>query len=231
MFKSIINYENYAVNAQGVIINQLTNKVLKPSRTAHGYYTVTLYPRKVEGKKHKSKKFRVHRLVAELFLPKVKGKKDVNHLDGNKENNCVQNLEWVNFLENNAHARDILNNQTYRGTRYSGQHHSKAKHFRVTNQGGETVDVYGFSQLGLLTGYHASYLCKQLKKTNVVHGFTIVESTPPSDAVKNLTKHLVVRLTEQEDSALNKLAEAKKKPKSYFLRLLIIDLLEKENFL
>lgn len=49
-------------------------------------------------------KRKVHRLVAESFLPTINDKKLVNHKDENKQNNCVSNLEWVNYSENLIHA-------------------------------------------------------------------------------------------------------------------------------
>ncbi|WP_454909999.1 NUMOD4 domain-containing protein [Staphylococcus saprophyticus] len=55
-------------------------------------------------KNGKPKYFLVHRLVAFAFIPLVKGKDCINHIDGNPKNNCVENLEWCNHLENNRHA-------------------------------------------------------------------------------------------------------------------------------
>ena len=48
--------------------------------------------------------FQVHRLVAEAFIPNPDKKPVIDHLDGNKKNNCVSNLEWVTIAENNQRA-------------------------------------------------------------------------------------------------------------------------------
>ena len=76
-------------------------KQLKP-RTNNSYIRVSL---------GNGKSYAVHRLVAEAFLPNPEGKKTVNHKDGNKSNNRLDNLEWNTHSENVLHAHDTgLNN-------------------------------------------------------------------------------------------------------------------------
>jgi len=79
----------------------IRGRELKKMINNGGYYYVT--PRK------KSIKYtlRVHRLVADLFIPNPLNKPCVNHKDGNKLNNRVENLEWCTNAENNKHAYDI----------------------------------------------------------------------------------------------------------------------------
>ena len=67
-------------------------------RDTKGYLTVDLY----RDSKRSTK--RVHRLVAESFIPNPDNQPEVNHKDGNKHNNCVDNLEWVSKKDNCRHA-------------------------------------------------------------------------------------------------------------------------------
>lgn len=71
---------------------------LKPIAQNNGYYSVALWKNK------KPTSILIHRLVAETFIPNPENKACVNHIDGNKHNNCVSNLEWNTYSENNLHA-------------------------------------------------------------------------------------------------------------------------------
>lgn len=91
------DFENYLVSTLGNVktVNGKPKKIVYDNK---GYGRVELW------KNNKGRKFRVHRLVAEAFIPNPLGKEQVNHIDGNKKNNCVSNLEWVTPKENIRHA-------------------------------------------------------------------------------------------------------------------------------
>lgn len=76
-------------------------KIMKTQIATTGYERVTLV---IEGHRRHCK---VHRLVALAFLPQIDGKPHINHKDGNKLNNAVDNLEWCNRSENMLHAYKI----------------------------------------------------------------------------------------------------------------------------
>lgn len=101
MFKTIQHYPNYEVHFDGRVRNKATGHVLKWINNGKGYFTVKLY-------NHNTPRGRlclVHRLVLsthDVFIPE--GNLDVNHIDGDKSNNHIRNLEWVTKSENTRHA-------------------------------------------------------------------------------------------------------------------------------
>ncbi len=82
----------------------LKERILKPrqrnknGKNRYKYKLVALW------KDGKRKDVSIHKLVAETFIPKIAGKNIINHIDGNPENNCVNNLEWCTPKENTHHA-------------------------------------------------------------------------------------------------------------------------------
>jgi hypothetical protein len=93
--------EKYEVSNEGDVRNSETGLVLKNNTDKYGYHTVTLWLDKVP------KTLKVHRLVATCFIENPDNKEQVNHKDGNKKNNFVNNLEWSTPIENIRHACDM----------------------------------------------------------------------------------------------------------------------------
>ena len=81
-------------------VADFSQTILKQSENKKGYFKVYL--------SKNSKKYikTVHRIVAETFIPNPKNKKTVNHIDCNKKNNKIENLEWLTNKENMRHAFD-----------------------------------------------------------------------------------------------------------------------------
>ena len=98
--------DHYYIEQDGTVVSYATGtaKVLKPGWSAPnrtGYRKVTLMT------KDGGRKFvRLHRIVALAYLPNPDNKPEVNHIDEDKTNNDVSNLEWTTAKENKAHSRD-----------------------------------------------------------------------------------------------------------------------------
>lgn len=124
-WKDVVGYEGlYQVSDKGNVKSLKSNspKLLKQSPTNCGYMKVQLY------QNGKGKMLYVHRLVAKAFLPNPQQKEEINHLDGNKANNVLSNLEWTSRSENQLHAINIgLRESSPMTGRYGAlNHNSKA---------------------------------------------------------------------------------------------------------
>jgi len=99
MRKEIIKgFENYLITEYGQVVNIKTNKVLKPSYDGWKYLKVILCNNGVY------KTMKIHRLLALHFIPNPENLPQVNHIDGKKDNNSLDNLEWCTAQQNVIHA-------------------------------------------------------------------------------------------------------------------------------
>lgn len=78
--------------------NNKEGSILKPYMNNYGYMSVKLYKNKI------SKNFKIHKLVAETFIPNINNYPCINHKDENKQNNKVDNLEWCTYKYNNNYG-------------------------------------------------------------------------------------------------------------------------------
>lgn len=110
-------------------------KMLKPAKSSSGYYFVGL---SIRGK---IKNHFVHRLVAEAYLNNTVEKNEVDHVDGNKLNNAVENLEWVSRKENviRSWQNGLMENQRLSA---SMQGRRRAKKVRKIDLNGNLIKVY-----------------------------------------------------------------------------------------
>jgi hypothetical protein len=120
---------SYIVSSSGKVYNRKTKHIMKCSPNS-GYLNVTLRIN------NKSNRYRINRLVAEVFIKNPEKKKVVNHIDGNKINNNLSNLEWSTHKENTNHALDtgliVRQESSYK--------FNKIKNYDLTN--GKQIENY-----------------------------------------------------------------------------------------
>jgi hypothetical protein len=122
IYKKIIGYENYYISNMSNVINAKNNKtkLLKIYIPKDGYSSIVLY------KNNNRKMFNIHRLVALAFIPNPQNKPCVNHINGIKNDNRIENLEWCSYSENEIHSKNILNKK-YNGVKGVKNHNNKLK--------------------------------------------------------------------------------------------------------
>lgn len=154
-WKAIKGFEKlYEICADGRI-KARSGKIIRPYDNGVGYLTVHLYK---NGERHTRK---IHRLVAEAFISNPERKPQVNHIDGNKANNHVDNLEWATQSENMRHSYS-------NGLR--AKHRRSVVQIEITTK--KIIRVYkGASEAERATGIKHEYISSACRYDKTVGGY------------------------------------------------------------
>lgn len=168
MFVVIKDFPNYSISEEGIVKNNRTGRILKGGLDLDGYKMVTLCDR---GRRRACK---VHREVALTFIPNPFSYPVVNHKDGIKTNNHIDNLEWCTVSYNTRHAYS-LGLRSQKGEKNNGcKYPDSVVEFVVSNYTGGNIAEYA-SSLGI--PYPAVYaFIKGLRRkgsTTIPEGSTI----------------------------------------------------------
>lgn len=109
IWKDVVGYEGlYIVSTMGNVKSIKSGNILKQSYNGVGYLVVGL-----KGTDNKIRTCNIHRLVAETFILNRDKKRCVNHINGIKSDNQVENLEWATHKENSVHYHKNKNNEDW----------------------------------------------------------------------------------------------------------------------
>lgn len=172
IWKDIQGYEGrYKISNTGKVksiqrqVSNGTGLVTLPTRILKQGTSHKGYPIAYLSKNAKSKTVRIHRLVAKAFIPNPDNKPQINHIDGDKTNNNVSNLEWVTNSENQLHAYEMgLNYVTGRAGK------PKRPVIQIDIETGERVKEYpsiaeAARTIGVASSSNIGQCCRGEKKT------------------------------------------------------------------
>lgn len=158
----------------------MKEKIRKLYHHPHGYMYVSLC------KNNKSKYYKVHRLVAKAFIPNPENKRTVNHKNGIKNDNRVENLEWATHSENAIHAfKTKLRFPTYAMKGKTGKDNVNSKSVTQYDKQMNPIAEYGsIHEASRMSGATATEICEAcrneiLTAKGFVWRYTLNNTTPP----------------------------------------------------
>lgn len=159
-FRIIPNYVRYAIDKSGNVLDTKTNTMLEKNihNTDNGYYIVNLY----SPDQCRSRAIFIHRLLGYAWLVNddVKNKIVINHIDGNKLNNDISNLEWTTMQENCQHAMDTGLNSSTKPIKVFDRVTNKLTTFISLSQFLRSINLEYTGHLGSLLRKHEGNLFK-----------------------------------------------------------------------
>lgn len=150
---NVISLDRYGTDGRVIKGKELSKNGILTDKTP--YLSVSLY------KDNKKSSIRIHRLIAQAFLEIIPNKTHVNHIDGNKKNNILSNLEWVDRKENaqHAHANGLMDEALIKA--------SEATSKEVVVRNILTNEIEKFknqTQFSLHIGYNEAWFAKAMVK-------------------------------------------------------------------
>lgn len=162
--KKIEGYERYCVTVTGEVISNMRKNPhkMRIGVSNSGYGRVELFLNGVK------RRFSVHRLVAMAFVPNPDGKPEVNHLNGDKLDNRVANLEWTTHGENLKYSFDHLDRKVWCDGLTGADVPTSIPVVQLTKEG-EVVQVFDSAACAGRAGFTAAHVtacCKGKRKTH-----------------------------------------------------------------
>lgn len=141
-------YINFLIDENGNVLNSKTKRILKKSIFKDGYYHTTL----PMGKRGKVKSIRLHKAVAETFIPNPRKYPIVHHKDENKLNCCCENLEWTDSKTNTQYHLKKLSETTdyYNNRKLTKDDVKYIRKNKGTISSGELAKIFNVSKTTIL---------------------------------------------------------------------------------
>lgn len=157
--KPIEGFTGYFITSRGEVISKrkVTDRLLRSHRDKDGYLNSRIYREKVPFN------LKVHRIVALAFIPNPENKPQVNHINGDKADNRVENLEWCTQSENMQHSYGVLGRSGPMTGKALGNHPSSRKIIQLDSSFNKIKSFSSITEAAKEVGVGPSAICSVVK--------------------------------------------------------------------